>query len=282
MVGVLVGRTFHAGEGHAIVARHDHDRIIQLPSLLEEREGAADVAIEVFDLEGVVQHVAADRLVVRPVGRHAVDVARLLAAEAGAGAFFVFAVRLDGTEPEEPGLAGFRLREEGFEVAAVIIVADARRRGLGLLLVELFARHRARRAVGLERKSGRPDLAGRRVGVAVLFEDVGKDRELRREDALVVGGGAEEPRVAAGEDRGARRRALRGRRIGVEEEQALLGHAVEVRGLRPGAPIGAGVATTPIVGDQEQDVRSGRFGGGEAGERGAEGGKEQGGSHGSG
>ena len=98
----------------------------------------------------------------------------------------------------------------------------------------------------------------------------------------MVRGGAEQPRMAAGHDRGARGRALGGGRIGVEEEQAFLGEAIEVRGLDPGTTVGAGMALAPVVGDDEEDIGSGRFGGGEAGEGGAEGGEEQGGAHGSG
>ena len=282
VIGVLVGRALHAGEGHAVVARHDHDGVLQLAGLLEELQGAADVAVEVFDLIGVIQHVVADRFVVGPEGGDAVDVAGLLAAEAGAGAGFVVAVRLDGAEPEEPRLAGLGLLQEGLEVGAVIVVRDAGRRGLGLLLVELLAGHRAGRAVGLERQSGRPDFARGGVSVAVLLEQVGEDDMLGGEDALVVGGGAEEPRVASGEDGRTRGRALRRRCVGVEEEQTLLGDAIEVRRLDPRATVGAGMAAAPVIGRDEEHVRTRRFGGGEAGEGDAEQGEEQGGAHGSG
>ncbi len=143
VVGVLVGRALHPGERHAVVGSHDDQRAVQFAAGFQLREDFAQLGVEVFDLHCVIKHVAADRRVVGPVFRHAVHVGQLLA-EARMAAFFVGAVGFLEAEPEEPRLAGLGLREEGFEVSAVVILRDSGRRRLGFFLHELLARHGAR------------------------------------------------------------------------------------------------------------------------------------------
>ena len=88
-------------------------------------EHALEVPVEVLHLEGVVEQVVADRVVVGPEGGHAVDVGELLAALGDAGAKLVRTVRLGAAVPEAPRLAGGRGIEEVLEICRVIIVADA-------------------------------------------------------------------------------------------------------------------------------------------------------------
>ena len=83
-----------------MVARHDHDRVVGLAALLEHVEQHRDLGVEGLDPRGVVEHVAADDLVVGPVAWHAVDVGWPLAGGeacvAGVGP-----VRIVAAKPEE-------------------------------------------------------------------------------------------------------------------------------------------------------------------------------------
>ena len=223
------------------------------------------MAVGVFHLVSVVEEIAPHRRVVGPDRRNPVHVGRLLAAQAGPRARLVVAVRLDRSRPEEPRLAGARVPQEVLEVRRVVVVRDPGGRRLGLGLVVGLTRVAPRLALDVEHATRPPDLARRRVKVAARRQRLREDAELRREDALVVRGGAELPRVAPRHDRRTRRRALGGRRVGVHEEQAFAGDPVEVRCLDPAATVGAGMAHAPIVHDEEQDIRAlgRRLGGGE-------------------
>ena len=91
------------------------------------------------------------------------------------------------------------------------------------------ARAREFRAVGgLERLAQLFEIQVHRVARRVLRERLAPSLEFGREVADVVGGLLELPRVAAGEDAGAGRGALRVRRVGLAEEDAVAGDAVDV------------------------------------------------------
>ena len=62
------------------------------------------------------------------------------------------------------------------------------------------------------------------------------------------------PGVFAGQQRVARGRAGRGRRVGGGEAQALRGQPVHVRGLDPRGAVAAEVAVAEVVGQDEDDV----------------------------
>ena len=257
--------TFDPREGHAVVARHDDQGVVEPSGLLQRGQHPAEVPVGVFHLVGVVEQVVAYDLVVGPVAGHAVDVRGLLAAQTRAGARLIVAVRLDWSGPEEPRPVRRRVAKELLEVRRVVVVGDPGGRRLGLGLVVGLAGVGARLALGVEHAARAPDLARRRVEVAARREGLREDAVLRGKDALVVRRRAELPRVAPRHDRRTRRRALGRRRVGVREEQAFAGDPVEVRGLDPAATVGAGMAHAPVVHDEEQDVRSldRRLGGGE-------------------
>src|SRR3954454_10712958 len=56
----LVDLPLHAGEGHAVVGRDEDQSVVELARLLQPVEDPAEVAVEPLDLEGVIEHVAAD------------------------------------------------------------------------------------------------------------------------------------------------------------------------------------------------------------------------------
>ena len=122
MEAVLVDLPLHPREGHAVVRRDDHERVVELAGLLEMVEDPAEVRVEPLDLEGVVEHVAADHVRVGEVGRQRHVGER--PARASAGAFLVDAVGLVAADPEAERLAGLAFREEGGEVPRVVGVAD--------------------------------------------------------------------------------------------------------------------------------------------------------------
>jgi hypothetical protein len=73
------------------------------------------------------------------------------------------------------------------------------------------------------------------------------------------------PGVATGEDDGSGGGAFGDGGVGVCEEQAFFGDAVEGGGFDPVCAIGSGVCT-PVVGDGEEDVGAG-FGCGSEGDK---------------
>ena len=225
--------------------------------------------VEVFDLERVVEQVVAHRVVVRPVGGHAVDVAQLLPALRHTGAELVAAMRFNRAIPKRPRLVRRGGVEEVGEVRGVVVVADAGGGRWGFVRVERLAGHLPRLSQRVGRDAWPPALHRVADGPAVLRERLAPAFELRREVADVVRGLLELPGVAAREDARAGRRALGVRCEGAGEQDAFLRHAVEVRGLHPARAVSARVRA-PVVRDGEEDVRralGGAGGGREANER---------------
>ena len=135
MVRGLVGVAFHAGEGHAVIAGDDDDGVLQQPAPFKLREHHSEMFVRVLDLVGIVEHVGADGLVVRPVGGDAWDVGELLAAFPDAGLELILAVRLQCAVPEAPGFPVRIVIEEINEVRGVVGGRDAGGLGLELALV---------------------------------------------------------------------------------------------------------------------------------------------------
>src|SRR5262249_25703341 len=88
-----------------------------------------------------------------------------------------------------------------------------------------------------------------------LFEQIGIDFKIRREQAIVRDGFFELPRVAAGEDARPAGAAFGIRSERVFEQHPFAGNAVEIWRLDPSAAVGSGVsAAVPVVEDDKQDV----------------------------
>ena len=91
-------------------------------------------------------------------------------------------------------------------------------------------------------------------GVANVFEGFGEGLEFGWEDALVVAGVFELPRIATGEQGGSRRGAFGVGRVGIVEEQAFSRYSIEIRSLDPIASVSACVAERPVVSDSEENI----------------------------
>ena len=263
VVGIFIRAAFAAGKGHAVIGGDDDEGVGEQAAFFECGQHAAEVGVEVFDFEGVIEEVVAGGLVVGPEGRDAVDVGEFLAALGDARAELVAAVRFDGTIPEGPRFVGRGGGEEVVEVAGVIRISDTGGGRLGFAIVESFPGHGARLAGGVFCDTGAPALGGVADGPAVFGEGFAPAFELGWEITEVVGGFLELPRVAAGENGGAGRGALGVGGVGVFEKNAVAGHAVEMGSAHPLRAVGTGV-DAPVIGDGEEDVgrtRRGGFGG---------------------
>lgn len=121
-----------------MIGGDDDEGVGEQAACFECGQHAAEVGVEVFDFEGVIEEVVAGGLVVGPEGRDAVDVGEFLATLGDAGAELVAAVWFDGTEPEGPRFVGRGGGEEVVEVAGVIRISDTGGGGLALRSLKAF------------------------------------------------------------------------------------------------------------------------------------------------
>ena len=99
---VVEGVALYAREGHAVVGSNDDQRIRRFAAGVECGQQLAHVRIEPFDLQGIVEQVAAHDVVVWQVRGHVVDIVQLLASgQAGPG--IVAPMRIAAAVPIEEG-----------------------------------------------------------------------------------------------------------------------------------------------------------------------------------
>ena len=260
VVRVVVGMALVVGERHAVVGRDDDQRVVEQAALLQFREHPPEVPVEMLHLECIVEHIVADRLVVRPAGGHAVNVGQFLPALGDPRTEFIAPVRLMPAVPETPRFIPGRRIEEVREVRRVVVTGDVRRRWRGLPFIERPSGHLPVLAGGVLRDARPPALAGHAGEVALFPERLREGLELGREIAPVVGRGLELPRVAPRQEARPRGGALAVGGVRMGEEDPLARHAVQRRGLDPGTAVGAAVAVRPVVGHGEEDVGFGGLG----------------------
>ena len=186
MVGLHVGVAFAAWEGHAVICGDDDERVVQQAAFFEIGNHAPEMAVEMLDFKGVVEHVIADHVVVRPVSGHVVDVGELLASFGDTATEFITAMRLHAAIPEAPWLVGRRGIEEVAEVGRVVAVQDLGRGRLCFALVIGRAGHLAWFAIFIVRHAGAPAFGGVAHVPALLRKGFAPAFELRREVADVV------------------------------------------------------------------------------------------------
>ena len=259
MIRDLVLLPLRAWKRHAVVSGDDDECVVELAAILEQREHANEVSIEVLDLEGVVEHVVAHDLVVGPEAGDRIDVGDLLAPLGGTGTVLVPAMRLVGAVPEAPWRTGGPSIEKVREVACVIVARDSASRRPRLALLERLSGELTLLAVPIPCDAGSPPLRGLADEIAVLRESLGVGPELQRKERDVVAGLLQLPGVAPGEDTCARRRALGVRRVRIVEEDALARDPVEARRLHPPTPVRAHVGIGCVVSDAEEDVGTRRL-----------------------
>ena len=79
VVGLIVVLTFYSREGHAVVGGDDYKCVVEFTDGIEHGDDTAQVCVEVFDLECVVEHIGAHGGIIGPVGRNGVDVGGIFA-----------------------------------------------------------------------------------------------------------------------------------------------------------------------------------------------------------
>ena len=136
MQAVFIVVCFGAWKRHAVVAGDDDQRVVELAGLFQQIEHAPQIPIERFDLGAIVEHVTADRFVVRQKRRHEGISQLFTSFKTGAG--LERAMRLFAAEPEaERSILRFVFEEFG-EVARVIVVEDSLIDGTLLERVPLY------------------------------------------------------------------------------------------------------------------------------------------------
>jgi hypothetical protein len=234
------------------------DRVVEFAGGLDEFQHAADHGVGRLHFDRVVREVTAHRRDIGQVGRHG-DVSELLA-ETHTRIQLVGAMGLLKTEPETKRFPFAARLQHRLEVFVVVVPRDAG--GHPVVGGEVAERRPggiARPAARLE-IAGPPALADEADRVAGPFQDIWIRGKLVGKNSVVTRRLLQLPRVATGEDRGAARAALRisGKRM--VEAHALARHAVDVRCLHPRAAVGAGVAPTPVVENDEENIRTFRRG----------------------
>ena len=106
VVGGGVRVSFAAWERHAVVGGDDDEGIFEEAASLEGIEHFAEVGVEVFGFERVVEDVVANGFVVWPEAWDAWDVGEFFPTLCDAGAVFVATVRFESAVPEAPGFVG--------------------------------------------------------------------------------------------------------------------------------------------------------------------------------
>ena len=248
----LIDLPFDPREGHPVVGGHEDQGVVEFADGLEVVDHPPEVRVEPLDLEGVVEHVAADRPVVRVVPGKFNGLR--IASFAEPRAILVGAVWLLGAVPEAEGLAGLSGSfEELIEVRRIVDVRHRPvRRSRSMPVV--------RRPGGVSLKApglgvaGSPPFAGVADDVAGLLQQVGIDRPLRREDAIMVAGFFKLPGVPPGQDARPAWGAFRVRGEAIREAHPLAGDPIEGRRADPVAAISARMLGRPVVGDHEEDV----------------------------
>ena len=233
-----------------------HDRVLRQAALVQGIEYSAQVSVVMFDFNRVVEHVVADRFVVRPKSGNFVDVRQFLS-RLYTASVFIPAMRFGRSEPKGPGSVFRSLLEELDEVGRVVVVGNGLCGRLRLVSRKRNAGKLARFAFFVPGDSRSPSFARIADFISVLGQGFDPTPIFGREKILVVGRFFQLPRVASGQDDGSGGGALGIRRVGPTEENAFAGHPIEGRGLHPFAAINSGMSETPIIGNGEQNIGAG-------------------------
>ena len=256
---ILVLGSFGARKRHPVVRRNDDNRVVQFPQFLQPGQHQSQLAVIVFDLEPVVQHIVTHRFVVGPEGRNTVDLSGRPAAFCHSAAVFITAVRLAAAEPEEPRPRRILTRgEEVGKIRRIIRSEYLRCRRRQFSILPRFTRQLPSAAVLHSGVARRPALSGKGHVVTGLFERLGENLDIFRKTADVISGFAQLPRVASREQRRPRRGRFGIRSVAILEQYTPCGHTVENRCRDPFAAIGPEMKPCGIVGDAEQNIRTAR------------------------
>ena len=240
---------------HTVVGSHHHDCVFEQSALFQVCQHAAQMQIEIFHLQRVIEHVVAHFLGIRPACGHAVNVGGLLAALGHTGAIFVAAMRLVAAIPEGPRLPRGNSIKKITKISRVIGCRHSfGRLGRKFLFIKGLASHLTVFAGGVLGNTRPPALAGHSDKVTLLTQRLLVGFELRRKNGPVIASLPELPRVAAGDDTRARRRTFAVWRVGLREKDAVAGHAIHGRRLDPFAAVNSRMTKRPIVRNRKENV----------------------------
>ena len=224
-----------------------------MPGLLERLQRALEVVVEVFDLEAVIENLAAD---FRRVGQEP--------GQAGVGEFLAGpapcadvprSMGFPCAQPEEERLVVVALRQKLLEVQGVVgrVEAGAALRfgqHAGVVFTEGFG------FPAILEPSGTTGLSGGAEFVAGILEQQREERELAAQNAPKDAAIFDFIGVAPGQQRVARRRAGRSGGVSVMEQRAFAGDAVEGGRSSRGIAVGADMHRRLVVRDDEKDIRA--------------------------
>ena len=254
---IRVNLAFHIGKRHSVVRRHDDQRVLQLAAGLQRRERFADERVGPLDLDSVVGEVPPHDGRIRQIGRHR-HVGQFLS-EAHPRVRLVATMRLVKAHPKTKRLSGLSLLQEGVEIFPVVVPVDPG----SDRCIHLTVKARARGIAGALRLSleiaRSPALAREPDRVARPLQQIRIHLEALGEKSVVRDRLLQLPTVAPGENGRAAGAALGIRRKRILEQHALARHAIKVRRLHPRRTVGSGVLPTPVIENNEEDVRP-RFG----------------------
>ena len=247
----IVEAGFRPRKGHAVIACHDHDGVVELPGFFKRRDGLLDHGIEVLDLDEVVENVTAHDVVVREDWWDD-DFVRILSSSLS-GTKFIAAVRFGRPKPETEGTALWRILEKVGKIARVVRVAHRLERRLHLPGL-IFDSGRILVAPARLKAPRTPAFARISHVVTRLLQHLRVGGELCRQGAVDVSRFFEPPDGLARQDGAARRST--GRRIaeGMNKTQPFASNPVESGGLHDGIPVRPGVGVALVVGNAEEDI----------------------------
>ena len=202
VVGILEFLPLDSREGHAVVGRYDHERVVQFARIFQHGEHLLQVLVEVLDLEGVIEQVGADCFIVRPELVDLVDFVQFLPAVPHSRSVLVAAVWFVATVPEAKRLSFRPIFQEKLEIGGVIAIGDSRGRRFGRLLLIGRAREASSFAVGVEGPARGPAFSRKSNVIVMLEERFGIGFELGGEQRPVVGCFFKLPGIATRKDAG--------------------------------------------------------------------------------
>ena len=184
-----------------MIGRGHHDRVLRQAGLVQGIEYSAQVTVVMFDFNRVVEHVVADRFVVRPKRGNFVDVRQFLS-RLHATSVFIPAMRFGRSEPKGPRSVSRSLLEEIDEVGRVVVAGNGLRGRGRFVSGKRNAGKLAEVAFFVPGDSRSPSFARIADFISVLGQGFDPTPVFGGEKIHVVGRFFQLPRVASGQDDG--------------------------------------------------------------------------------
>ena len=253
MITIFINLPLHPRKRHPVVGGDHNQRVVQASTLFQHLQNTPDLRIRPLHLDGVIRQIAAHHFIVRQIARH-LHIAEFFA-QTHAAALFVSTMWFLEATPEAKRRVRLHRRHEVGEIRCVIRGLNAFGRHGHLVRIKRRPRWISRAALQLKFPRS-PTFSGQSDRVTALFEQIGIHREFRREDAAVTNRLLELPGVPSGQNRRSARTALRIRGERILKQHTLTRHTVKIRRFHPITAVSTRMLPSPVVKDDEQDVRS--------------------------